>query len=41
MDPDLNSRAKTVQGEGSDEEGEWRGRGLDAIGNRLTNGALG
>ena len=41
LDADLDGRPKTIQGEGDDEEGEWRGRSLYTIGDRLTDRALG
>ena len=36
----LNGHAKTIQDGGEYEEGEWRCRCLDTIGDCLTNGAL-
>ena len=40
LDADLDSSPKTIQGEGDDEEREWRSGSLDTIGDRLAYGAL-
>jgi len=40
LDTNLDSCPETVQGKGDDEEGEWRGGSLYAIGYRLADRAL-